>query len=605
MRQYLEPHVPGKRGQSFFFFLRHLFCLLLRGLTLDHHILAGGPVSWNQAMWLKIIFLTFACIFSDWEGQMTDLYNGPTKCLLVQTKFSGFSFWNYQDVCNIVGAHYPASSLGLMTVAALLPQHWEFRLIDENVEPLADDQLRWADLICTGGMLPQQKSMIEFIRRAHNLGRIIVVGGPDPTSQPDLYHEADFLVLGEGEVTIPMFLADLQKGNTCGRYVSEEKANMLEAVVPRYDLIRFKDYMMIGLQFIRGCPFDCEFCDIIELYGRIPRFKSNEQLIRELQSLYDLGYRGHIDFVDDNFIGNKKRAKELLRDVKTWTRDHGYPFYFSTEASINLADDDDLLQLMQDVDFRYVFLGIETPEDETLKQNKKVQNVNKSVSHAVMKLLSYGIVSNGGYIIGFDSESPEIADHMIDSIQSSGICMAMIGLLYALPNTQLTRRLESEGRLFHMASQSVGEYDIDQSTSGLNFVTHTSRTVILKNFIQIINSIYEPSNYYKRAIFTGVNIRPRYKYTPGFRAWLMYIRSFLRVCNKAGFNKATGFYYWKMFFTVLFRNPKGVEAAVNMAAMFIHFRKQSIYGSDMMHSAVAELETIGEEAYYEKMMRAE
>ncbi|MBN1199938.1 MAG: B12-binding domain-containing radical SAM protein [Bacteroidales bacterium] len=534
---------------------------------------------------------------------MADLFGKKTKCLLVQTKFSGFSFWNYQDVCDIVGAHYPASPLGLMTVAALFPQHWEFRLIDENVEPLTDDKLRWADLICIGGMLPQQKNMLEFIRRAHDLDRMVVVGGPDPTSQPDLYHEADFLVLGEGEVTIPLFLADLKQGATRGKYVSDHKANMLEAVVPRYDLIRFRDYMMIGLQFIRGCPFDCEFCDIIELYGRIPRFKSNEQMLRELQSLYDLGYRGHIDFVDDNFIGHKQRAKELLREVKRWTREHGYPFYFSTEASINLADDDELLQLMQDVDFRYLFLGIETPEDETLKQTRKIQNVDKSVDNAVKKLLSYGIVSNGGYIIGFDSESKKISDHMIDSIQSSGICMAMIGLLYALPNTQLTRRLASEGRLFPMSSRSVGEHDIDQSTSGLNFITLHSHTEILKNFIRVIDTIYEPSNYYKRAVFTGLTIRPRYKFTPGFGAWLRYMRSFLKVCRKAGFGTTTGILYWKMFFTVLFRNPKGVEAAVNMAAMFIHFRKQSIYGSSMMRKAVEELEKTGEEAFYAGMMK--
>jgi len=243
---------------------------------------------------------------------MKDLNGGHTKCLLVQTKFSGFSFWNYQEVCDMVGAKYPASSLGLLTVAALLPQHWIFRLIDENVEPLLDDHLKWADIVCTGGMLTQQKSMLDFINRVHNLDRIIVVGGPDPTSQPDVYHEADFLVLGEGEVTIPMFLNDLQKGAKSGRYFSEEKANMLKAVVPRYDLINFRNYIMIGLQFIRGCPFSCEFCDIIELYGRIPRFKSNEQVFKELQSLYDLGYRGHIDIVDDNFIGNKKKAKEVM-----------------------------------------------------------------------------------------------------------------------------------------------------------------------------------------------------------------------------------------------------------------------------------------------------
>jgi radical SAM superfamily enzyme YgiQ (UPF0313 family) len=533
---------------------------------------------------------------------MNDLLGGHTKCLLVQTKFSGFSFWNYEEVCDMVGAKYPASSLGLLTVAALLPQHWIFRLIDENAEPLLNDHLKWADIVCTGGMLTQQKSMLNFIKRVHDLDRIVVVGGPDPTSQPDVYHAADFLVLGEGEVTIPMFLNDLQKGAKSGRYFSEEKANMLNSVVPRYDLINFRNYIMIGLQFSRGCPFNCEFCDIIELYGRVPRFKSNEQVIKELQSLYDLGYRGHVDIVDDNFIGNKKKAKDLLRELKKWTKNHRYPFYFATEASINLADDDELLQLMKDVDFRYVFLGIETPENDTLKLNKKTQNVNKPIEDAVRKLLSYGIVSNGGYIIGFDSESRQIADNMIDSIQKSGICMAMISLLYALPNTQLTRRLESEGRLFQQASRSIGESDIDQTTSGLNFITLISRIEILKNFIRVINEIYDPSNYYKRVIYTGLNIRPHYRHNPNFRTWLIYIRSFLRVCGRAGFNSATGFYYWKMFFTVIFRNPKGVETAINLAAMFIHLRKQKEYGVSAMNHTIGELEKTGEEAYYARIL---
>jgi radical SAM superfamily enzyme YgiQ (UPF0313 family) len=533
---------------------------------------------------------------------MKDLYGGYTKCLLVQTKFSRFSFWNYQEVCYMVGAKYPAAPLGLLTVAALLPQHWIFRLIDENVEPLLDDYLKWADIVCTGGMLPQQKSMLNFIRRAHDLDRIVVVGGPDPTSQPDVYLEADFLVLGEGEITIPMFLNDLKKGVKGGRYFPEEKANMLKAVVPRYDLINFRNYICIGLQFIRGCPFNCEFCDIIELYGRIPRFKSKEQVIKELQSIYDLGYRGHIDIVDDNFIGNKKKAKDLLRELKTWTKNHRYPFYFSTEASMDLAVDDELLQLMKDVDFRYVFLGIETPENDTLKLNQKNQNVNKPIEEVVRKLLSYGIVSNGGYIIGFDSESRQIADNMIYSIQKSGICIAMISLLYALPNTQLTRRLASEGRLFQQASRSIGESDIDQTTSGLNFITLISRAEILKNFILVINAIYEPSNYYKRVVFTSLNIRPHYKYTPNFKTWLIYMRSFLKVCNKAGFNTATGFYYWKMFFTVIFRNPKGIEAAVNFAAMFIHLQKQKDYCVSTMNHTIGELGKTGEEVYYAKMM---
>jgi radical SAM superfamily enzyme YgiQ (UPF0313 family) len=249
-----------------------------------------------------------------------------------------------------------------------------------------------------------------------------------------------------------------------------------------------------------------------------------------------------------------------------------------------------------------VFLGLETPENDTLKINKKMQNVNKSIELAVRKLLSYGIVSNGGYIIGFDSESRQIAGNMIDSIQKSGICMAMISLLYALPNTQLSRRLASEGRLLQLASRSIGESDIDQTTSGLNFITHISRAEILKNFVRILEAIYEPSNYYKRVVFTGLNIRPHNRYSPNFMTWLIYMRSFLRVSKKAGFNSVTGFYYWRMVFTIVLRNPKGIEAAVNLAAMFIHFQKQKEYSVSTMNHTIDELGKSGEKAYYARML---
>ena len=532
---------------------------------------------------------------------MGDLQKAGVNCLLVQTKFSAFSFWNYQDVCDIVGARYPAAPLGLLTVAGLLPQTWNFRLIDENVEPLSDEQLLWADFVCAGGMLPQQKSMLELIDRAHRLGKIVVVGGSDPTSQPGLYKNADFLVLGEGEITIPMFITDLQNGAKSGTYVSTERADMMKSVVPRYDLIRFRNYIMIGMQFIRGCPFNCEFCDVIELFGRTPRFKSNQQIISELQALYDLGYRGHIDMVDDNFIGNKKKVKELLTDMRQWLIERNHPFYFTTEASVNLADDEELLQLMKDCDFRYVFLGIETPENDTLALNNKNQNVNRPVADAVKKILSYGMVSNGGYIIGFDSESRQIAANMIASIQESGITMAMIGLLYALPNTQLTRRLEEEGRLFQLAAKSVSDTDIDQMTSGLNFITLIPRTEILGNYIKVLDTVYDPEQYYRRVIYTGLNIKPKYRHKPNFSTWLIYMRSFLRVCKVAGFSKETGRHYWKMFFTVIFRNPAGIEAAVNLAAMYIHFRKQKAYIVDSTTKSIRAMQNTSEEEFNKRM----
>ena len=263
------------------------------------------------------------------------------------------------------------------------------------------------------------------IYKAHLHGCPVVVGGPDPSSQPDLYRSADFLILGEGEVTIPMFIKDLEKGAKSGEYKSTKKADMTKTAVPRFDLIDFKDYLQIGIQYSRGCPFSCEFCDIIELYGRKSRTKTPAQVLNELKALYNLGYRGHIDFVDDNFIGNKKNVKKVLTEIREWSKTNNYPFYFSTEASMNLADDDELLQLMKDVDFRFVFLGIETPEETVLKFINKKININKSITEVVAKISSYGMIVNAGFIIGFDNESDSTAGDMIRCIQDSGISMAM------------------------------------------------------------------------------------------------------------------------------------------------------------------------------------
>ncbi len=528
---------------------------------------------------------------------MKNLLNKETKCLIVQSKFSAFSFWNYLDVCEITGAKYPAAPLGLLTVAALLPQQWEFKLIDENVEQLLPEHFEWADIVCLGGMLPQQPSMISIIDKAHQYNCPVVVGGPDPTSQPELYQSADYLVLGEGEVTIPMFLQDLEKGVKSGVYKSDDRADMIEAVVPRFDLIRFQDYIMVGVQYSRGCPFNCEFCDIIELYGRKPRTKTSEQIIKELQSLYDLGHRGHVDFVDDNFIGNKKNVKQVLPLVKEWSEANSYPYYFSTESSINMTDDDELLQMMKDVDFRYVFVGIETPDDEILKSTNKRQNVNKSITEAVDKIYSYGMIVNGGFILGFDNETDQTAEKMIQCIQDSGICVAMVGRMYALPNTQLTRRLQREGRLFESSSTLEGNAHLDQMTSGLNFITSRPRLDVLKDYIKIIKNIYDPESFYARIKYTGLHIKPANKYRPSFSIILKSINAFSKVSIKAGFSKATGGLYWKTLFNVVFKNPKGVEAAVNMAAMFIHFQKQSEFIIDLTEKEIESLLSYGENEF--------
>jgi hypothetical protein len=506
------------------------------------------------------------------------------------------------DVCELVGAKYPAAPLGIMTVAALLPQQWEFKLIDENVEPVLDEHFEWADIICTGGMLPQQTNILSVIEKAHMYDCPVAVGGPDPTSQPELYRSADYLVLGEGEITIPMFLQDLANGITSGEYKSDEMADMTKAVIPRYDLIRFKDYIQVGVQYSRGCPYTCEFCDIIELYGRIPRTKTTQHVLKELQTLYNLGHRGHIDFVDDNFIGNKKNVKKALPVIKEWMVKHRHPFYFTTEASINLASDEQLLKMMNALDFRFVFIGIETPERDVLEFTKKKINLDKPISEAVKKISSYGMVVNAGFIIGFDNESDNIADNMINCIQESRICMAMLGRMYAIPNTQLTRRLQNEGRLFKNSSKITDlNTIIDQTTIGLNFKTIKPRLQILNDYVRVIRYIYDPTNYYERVTQTGLMIKPANRYRPSVKKIIKMIEVFFKLCYKLGFSKNTGWLYWKMLITLIFKNPKGIESAMNLAAMYIHFYEQSRHIIQKSTEEIKKVELYGEEEY-EKMM---
>jgi radical SAM superfamily enzyme YgiQ (UPF0313 family) len=410
-------------------------------------------------------------------------------------------------------------------------------------------------------------------------------------------------VLGEGENSIPLFLNDLANGSKSGEYIPTEYADMTKAVVPRFDLINFNNYIHLNIQFTRGCPFNCEFCDIIELYGRKPRSKTPEQMVKELQALHDLNYRGHIDIVDDNFIGNKKQVKETLRAIKVWSKKNNYPFYFGTEVSINLADDDELLQLMKDVDFRLVFTGLETPEDEVLEKANKKANIGRSIVEATKKISSYGMVVNAGFIMGFDNESNQIAKKMNGFIQDSGICTAMLGLMYAIPNTKLTKRLALEGRLFEESSIFTDtQTQIDQASCGLNFITLRPRINILRDFVDVISYIYTPENYYERIIRTCLSLKVTNKYKHNFKRTLKNLRSFSRILRKVGFNRITGKPFWKMFFTVLLKNPKAIEWGVSLSAMFIHFYKHSNFVIDLTNQQIDYLDEYGEDMYNQKRL---
>jgi len=523
---------------------------------------------------------------------MQDLVSSETKCLLVQPRFPAHSFWNYTAVCRIVGAKYPAAPLGLLTVAALLPQHWTFKLVDENAEALKDEHFAWADVVMTGGMLPQQKAVQHIVARAHSFNKPVAVGGPDPTSQPDIYEEADYRVLGEGEVTIPLFLADVRRGATRGIYTSGEKAEMARAVVPRFDLVRFSNYMHVGVQFSRGCPYNCEFCDVIELFGRRPRTKTVEHMLTELQALYDLGYRGHVDFVDDNLIGKRKDVVRVLAAMREWQEARRYPFYFSTEASFNLAKDEKLLGLMRDNDFRYVFVGIETPEKHVLDKTQKQLAADVSIARAVQTVSSYGMIVNAGFIMGFDNEDERTAGNIINCIQDAGICMAMVGTLYALPNTQLTRRLKKEGRLLtDGVSQVDGDRDADQTSSGLNFIPTRPYVDILADYVKVLEHIYAPKNYYDRVATTGANLRLHAKHRPPLHTKLRMLWSFLKMSSQVSVTPRVAFLYWKTFFRFLFVSPGSLVATVNLAAMYIHFSNQSRFTIKGIEKRMADFAT--------------
>lgn len=424
----------------------------------------------------------------------------PRRChvLMVYPKFSAESFWNYAVTTELLGARYPTIPLGLITLAAMLPEHWDIRLVNRNTEELHDTDIAWADMVMTGGMLFQQADVLRLMKRAHTAGKPVVIGGPDATSSPDVYADADFRVLGEAEGIIDQFIAAWESGERSGLFQAEKfKADVTKSPIPRFDLLKFEHYLFVGVQFSRGCPFTCEFCDIIELYGRSPRTKATPQMLAELDALYALGYRGQVDFVDDNLIGNKKAVRAFLPHLKKWQEDHEFPFEFSTEASINIADDAELLGMMRDCGFHAIFVGIESPDPDTLIAMKKKQNTRRSLTDSIQRIYDAGMMVTAGFIIGFDSEVGSIAGPMGDLIEDAAIPVAMVGLLSALPNTQMTRRLTAEGRLFE-GHDVHPEGKGDQCVQGLNFETLRARREIYQDFLEVLKRIYDPVVYCQR-----------------------------------------------------------------------------------------------------------
>jgi radical SAM superfamily enzyme YgiQ (UPF0313 family) len=510
-----------------------------------------------------------------------------TRALLIYPEFRSASFWNYRETCELVDARYPAAPLGLCTVAALLPSDWELTLVDRNIETWDDSMLDRADVVLTGGMMAQQRDCLELIREARKRGKRVVVGGPDATSSPHLYSDADHLVLGEGEITIPQFLADLAAGTPRKIYQDARKADVQTSPTPRFDLLKFERYNHIGIQWCRGCPFSCEFCDIIELFGKVPRAKSSVQILAELQKLYDLGYRGHVDLVDDNFIGNKKLVKQFLPELKKWLEERNWPFEFTTEASINLADDPALMKAMQEVGFFAIFVGIESPDEETLVAMQKRQNTHRSIAESIHKIYEHGMFVNAGFIIGFDTEKGSVARGIIGCIEETGIPVNMAGLLFALPTTQLTRRLAAAGRLhenFDVAPEGHG----DQCTAGINFDPCRPRVDILKDYLNVVETIYTPERYFSRVLDVGRRLNStQRRFKPGFRQWWKELKGFSRMALKLGTRKATRGAFWKTLARVVWANPGSARYAGSLMALYLHFGPFSQHVAARIREAIA------------------
>jgi radical SAM superfamily enzyme YgiQ (UPF0313 family) len=491
-----------------------------------------------------------------------------TKVLMVFPRFNQNSFWSLQAACDIYGVKCPAPPLGMMTLAALLPKDWDIKLINRNAEELKTSDLDWADVVMTGGMLPQRDDSQVVIKLAQARGKPVAVGGPDPMSSPESYEAADFRVLGEAEGIIHKFIEAWDAGERKGTFEGERfKVDVMTSPIPRFDLINFKHYLYVGVQFSRGCPFNCEFCDIIELYGRVPRSKSNDQMLAELQYLYDAGYRGHVDFVDDNLIGNKKALKRFLPVLTAWQKERRYPFEFSTEASMNLADDTELLQMLKGANFFAVFVGIESPDTDTLIATQKKQNTRRSLAESVHKIYAAGIFVIAGFIVGFDTEKGSMAKGMINCIEDTGIPVAMVGLLTALPNTQLTRRLEAEKRLLPFE-----EGGGDQCSSGLNFITLRPRIDILNDYKAVLQDIYEPAAYFERVRLVGRALnRPDIDQAFDLQGAMHDLGFVMRLIWRVTIARPElRRPFWKTVTDIARHNPAALESVIIMSTFYLH-----------------------------------
>lgn len=502
---------------------------------------------------------------------LTERGENIMKILLVNPKYPD-TFWSFKYALKFISRKSAFPPLGLLTVASMLPDEWEKKAVDMNATRLRDKDIARADCVFISAMGVQRESAKKVATRCKALGTKTVAGGPLFAAEhmDDDFKDIDHFVLGEAENSLAPFLRDLGKGQAKRVYPDRGKADMADTPLPSWQLVKKGHYDTMSIQYSRGCPFDCEFCDITSLYGRIPRTKSKDQVIAELDALYDWGWRGGVFFVDDNFIGNApKLKKEILPAITGWMEEKGYPFTFLTEASINLSDDEKLMDMMSRAGFYKVFIGIETPDEASLGECNKVQNKGRDLVECVKKIQNHGMEVQGGFIVGFDSDTHSIFEKQIEFIQKSGIVTAMVGLLGAIRGTNLYRRLKEEGRI-------IGNADGNNTDYSLNFIPKMDPKALVEGYKKILSTIYSPKEYYKRIITFLKEYRPaKLKVHPG-RFRISYITAFFKSVWVFGIKSRGRRYFWKLIFWCLSKNPALLSKAITFSVYRYHF--QNIFG---------------------------
>jgi len=517
------------------------------------------------------------------------------KALLVWPKFDSFSFWNFEQVCSLAGVKYMTPPLGLLTVAALLPKSWQLKLVDENVAPLTDEALAWADLVLVGSKIVHRERALSVIRRARALDLPVIVGGPDPSLTPGPYADAgaNFLCLGEAEVSLPPLLADLERGVTGGTYRCEEPADLTKTPAPRFDLIDHRNYLYVGIQYSRGCPYSCEFCNVVDLFQGPYRTKTLPQILDEMSTLYRLGYRGQLDFFDDNLVGHMKTVKPFLRGVAEWLEAHDYPFQLSTSVTLNVARDPELLGLLRAARFKYFLVGIETPDEHALRNAKKPQNVGFAISRAADEIYRRaGATIHSGFLLGLDGEARDIADQIISCIDEATIPWVMAGVVYPLPGTQLAKRLDREHRLFPRARKAVVARD--QVSAGLQFKPERPARDVLRDLVRVMRHAFAPENYFARCASVAARLNTEPKLFYSWHLLFRNVRIFLRLLRALVGSRATRWPFLKALATVVTKNPAGVEALVTLSVLYVHFSSMLPYCYEQIAKQQRALDELGE-----------